>query len=115
MNADRRHTEPDLSARIDKSLGACWKEGVAAQIMIGILDYYLVPFALFLGASTQEIGFLVSVPHLLAAASQFFAVRAVKAAGSRRTLLLIGTGFQALLMLPLAATPGSRCRAASRR
>jgi MFS family permease len=86
---------------IKLSLSACIKEGVAAQIMIGIFDYYLVPFALLLHASTEQIGFLVSVPHLLASISQLFAVKAVEAAGGRKEFLMKGTFVQAVLLLPI--------------
>ena len=91
-------TEPDrrdhtgLAHRIQESLVLSTREGVAAQVMLGIMDFYLIPYALLLGATTQQVGFLVAVPNLLSSVSQFFAVRAVNAAGNRRRLMLIGTG-----------------------
>ena len=41
------------SQKIRRSLDVSWKEGIPASVMIGILEYYLVPFGLFLGATTQ--------------------------------------------------------------
>src|SRR5438128_1792287 len=70
--------------------------------MTGIFDYFLIPFALFLGATTPQIGILVSLPHLLASFSQIFVVRAVDAAGSRLKLLVRGTLIQSFFMLPIA-------------
>jgi MFS family permease len=90
-----------MKTPVEKSLIACIKEGVVAQIMIGIFDYYLVPFALFLGASTTQIGFLISIPNLLASLSQFFAVKAVEMAGDRKTLLTRGIALQAIAILPI--------------
>lgn len=91
-----------LAPEIQKSLKACYREGIAASVMMGVIDYYMIPLALFLGASTQQIGFLVAIPNLVSALSQFMAVRAVKLAGSRLRLLVGGIGVQAMLMLPLA-------------
>lgn len=99
---EHRKTNPELAHKIDLSLGASWKEGVVTQLMVGVFDYYLIPFALFLGATTGWIGFLVSIPTLLSAVAQFFfTVRAVELAGNRRNLLVSGTGIQAILMTPL--------------
>lgn len=67
-----------FSPEIRKSLDASWKEGIPAAVMLGIIDYYLVPYGLFLGASVQEIGFLVALPFLLAALSQLPAVSVVR-------------------------------------
>jgi MFS family permease len=94
-----------LPEPIKKSLEACWKEGVAAQVMIGILDYYLIPYALFLGADVQQIGLLVAVPNLLSAVSQLCAVGVVRLAGSRRRLLIGGIFLQAALLIPVALLP----------
>jgi MFS family permease len=102
---ERRHTDPEFSRKLDTSLRACIKEGVAAQVMIGIFDYYLIPLALLLRASTWQIGFLVSVPHLLSAALQLFAVNAIEMAGSRKRFVLKGIAVQllALFLIPLLA------------
>ena len=98
---ERRAAGSSDDLRIQKSLSYCWKEGVAAQVMIGIVDYYLIPFALLLGASNPEIGILVAVPNLLSSISQFFAVQAVRFAGNRLRLILYGVFVQALTLLPL--------------
>lgn len=90
-----------LPPEIKRSLDVCWKEGVAAQLMIGVFDYFLIPFALFLGAGTQEIGALIAVPNLLSCLAQLTAVRAVRWAGSRRNTLIFGIGLQALFLLPI--------------
>ncbi len=84
----RLYNDPEFAKTIGRSLSACTREGVAAQVMIGIFDYYLIPLAIFLKASTPQIGLLMSVPHLLSSLSQIFAVRAIEIAGSRKKLLI---------------------------
>ncbi|MBI4396278.1 MAG: MFS transporter [Elusimicrobia bacterium] len=94
-----------LSPEIRHSLTACWKEGIAAQLAVGVYDTYLIPYGLFLGATAQQIGFLVAVPNLLLSFSQLFAVAAVRWAGNRRNVLMHGVGLQAVFMIPVAALP----------
>jgi MFS family permease len=86
---------------LNPSLYACIKEGVAAQVMIGIFDYYLIPLAIFFKASLVQIGLLVSVPALLSSLSQIFAIKSVELMGSRKKLLTRGTLLQAILLLPI--------------
>ncbi|MGE5308098.1 MAG: MFS transporter [Deltaproteobacteria bacterium] len=94
--------ESSLPKEIKDSLNASWKEGVITQVMIGILDYYLTPFALFLNANTQQIGFLTAIPNLLSSVSQLFVMFGVKVLGSRLKLIKIGVGTQAVLLIPVA-------------
>lgn len=88
--------------KIQASLQVSLKEGVPASLMMGITDYYLIPFALFLGATTPEIGFLVALPNLMGSIAQLFAVRAVRAAGSRLRFIVQGAALQAALLIPAA-------------
>src|SRR5690606_38323850 len=99
--ADRRVENPQ-QRRIQRSLSASWKEGVTSQFMLGILDNYLVPFALMLGATSRQIGLLAAIPNLMSSVSQFFAVKAVHAAGNRRRLLLWVLTLQFVFLLPIA-------------
>jgi MFS family permease len=101
MNAAERRSASPLEGQIQRSLTACWKEGVASQIMLGILDSYLTPYALLLGAAGQQIGYLTAFPNLLGSISQFFAVRAVHAAGNRRRLLVGVIASQFLFLVPI--------------
>lgn len=91
-----------LSDKIHKSLDASQKEGIPAAIMLGIMDYYLIPYGLFLGLTTVEIGFLVAVPNLLASMAQLLAVKVVYFAGSRLRFLIRGTAVQAAVLIPVA-------------
>jgi MFS family permease len=90
-----------LPDHIKRSLDASWKEGVVAQVMISIFDYYLIPYALFLGATNQQVGLLVAIPNLMSSLTQFIAVRGVEIAGTRRKVLIYGIGVQAVLLIPV--------------
>ena len=92
----------EMDSKIDKSLNISWKEGIPASIMLAFLDYYLVPYALFLGASTRGIALLVALPQLLASVAQLVAVRVVRLAGSRLRFIVTAAGFQAVLLVPVA-------------
>ncbi len=85
-----------------KSLNLSWKEGLPAATMQSMVDEYLIPFALFLGASPLGVGFLTAVPNLLGSFSQFFAVHVVQLLGSRLRFLTRGATLQAALLLPVA-------------
>ena len=89
------------SSPFKKSLDASWKEGIAANIMLVIMDYYLVPFALFLGASVQEIGLLVAFPHFLGSLSQLLSTSMIRWVGSRLRFLIFGSMLQACLLIPM--------------
>ncbi len=84
------------------SLEASWKEGIPANMMLVLVDYYLIPFALFLGATPLEIGFLIAIPHLCGSLFQLIAVSAVRLAGSRLKLLITGAKIQGALFIPAA-------------
>lgn len=95
----------NLPKPIRESLRYSWKEGVAAQVSISAFDYFLIPYALFLGASTQQIGLLVAIPNFLSSVSMAFAVRAVAIAGTRHKLLSYASGLQAALLIPVIVLP----------
>lgn len=96
-NVIRKSLPPD----VQKSLRYSWKEGVAAQVSISAFDYFLIPYALFLGATTQQIGLLAAVPNFISSLSLLFAVRAVDLAGTRHNLLSYGSALQAVLLAPV--------------
>lgn len=97
--------ESSLEPEIKRSLSAAWKEGVATQTMIGIFDYFLIPFGLFLGASAQEIGFLVAIPNFAVSISQLVAPRVIMWAKSRLRMLVQGTAFQTVALAVTAGLP----------
>jgi MFS family permease len=90
---------------IEECLRTSNREGLAAQITGGVVDYYVVPLAVFLGAGSGMIGWVVAAPSLLAAVAQFFVVDVLRAVANRRRLLVIGAILQGLLLAPVAVLP----------
>jgi MFS family permease len=76
-----------------------------AAFMAGVTDYYAVPIALFLGASLQQVGLVVSLPNLLSSLSQFSSVKVIYWVGGRIKLLLRLVVSQASLILCVAVLP----------
>ncbi len=93
--------DSSLTQKIKDSLRLSWKEGIPAAIMQGIMDYYLIPFALVLKASELEIGLLVAIPNIVASISQLTAVQVVSRSGSRLRFLVWASAAQAVLLTPL--------------
>ena len=92
----------DKEEKIQRSLAVSWKEGIPAAVMQNIMDYYVVPFGLFLGASPQFIGFLVSLPHLTGSVIQLYAADIIRRSKSRLKFLVGQSWLQALMLLPMA-------------
>jgi MFS family permease len=76
------------------------KEGIAAGVMDGAGVKYISPYALALGASNVQIGFLTSIPTLLGTISQLFTHKAIEKF-SRKKVITVGVLLQALMWLPL--------------
>lgn len=91
--------------RVEKSLRHSLKDGGAYATMIGIGETYFSAFAVFLHATTQQIGVLASVPAMLASFVQLLSAWIGKRTGRRRALVLAGATVQALALLPIALLP----------
>lgn len=76
------------------------KEGIAAGIMDGAGVKYITPYALAIGASNAQIGFLTSIPTLLGNFSQLFTYKAIEKY-SRKKVIALGVFLQALMWLPI--------------
>ncbi|OGW80633.1 MAG: hypothetical protein A3G33_09880 [Omnitrophica bacterium RIFCSPLOWO2_12_FULL_44_17] len=85
-----------------KSLEISWKEGIPASFMQAIVDYYITPLGLLIGATPFQIGCMVSLPQLLGAVSQTLATKMIQWLGSRLQFLVRATLIQALLFAPIA-------------
>lgn len=71
-------------------------------MMLGVTDHYIIPFALFLGATVQQVGWVSGLPNLLGSISQLFSVQAIQWIGGRLTLLIRAVSTQAALLLFIA-------------
>lgn len=76
------------------------KEGIAYSFMDGFGLRYITPYALALGASNSQIGFLSSIPSLFGNFCQLFTSRLIEKY-PRKKILAFGVLLQALMWLPL--------------
>jgi MFS family permease len=84
------------------SLRASFRDGIFASITVAILDYYVTPFALFLNATPQQVGWMSAVPNVVGSVVQLFAVRMILWTGGRLKLLTRAVFAQASLLLCLS-------------
>ena len=84
-----------------ESLSYSVKDGVCWSINEGLGAYYASPFAVALGASEVQVGFLTSVPNLVANASDLATPRLMEGR-SRKKLVTDLALIQALVWLPMS-------------
>lgn len=98
-----RHFAKDPN--IDRALRHSIKDGVAYSVMAGAGETYFSAFALFLKATTAQIGWLASLPALVSSVSQLFSVWLSHKSLTRRRVILTGASFQAAVLIPLILLP----------
>jgi MFS family permease len=101
----KRSSFGTCDTRIDQSLRHSLKDAGAFATMIGLGETYFSAFALFLKATTPQIGLLASLPPLLASFIQLVSAWLGRLTGQRKLIVLIGASVQALSLLPLAILP----------
>jgi MFS family permease len=77
-------------------------EGIAAAMMINIVEYYLTPLALSLGATAEQIGILIALPGFFSVVALLFSVELVQKTGGRLKFLFGATFIQALVLVGVA-------------
>lgn len=90
---------------VDHSLRHSVRDGASYSVMAGAGESYFTAFAVFLKASTSQIGFLASVPPLLASFAQLFSAWLGHKTGRRKGIIIIGACLQGFSWLPLALLP----------
>jgi len=90
---------------VRKSLRFSIMEGSAYSAMLGLTQDYITPFALALGATIRQIGFLASVPSLATSVSQLVAPYATDRAGSRKGFILPVVFAHALVWMLVFSLP----------
>jgi nitrate/nitrite transporter NarK len=91
-----------MTKKKSKSLEYAVKDGVAHSAMMGMGENYLSPYAIELGASDMQIGFLSSIPKLLGSLSQLFSSKMTEKIASRKTMVLLFGLFQSVIWIPIA-------------
>ena len=87
------------------SLRHSLKDASAFAAMTGVGETYLSAFALFLKASTPQIGLLASLPPMLGSLGQLLSAWLGHAFGQRKKLILAGASLQAFAWLPILLLP----------
>lgn len=77
------------------------RDGAAYAVMSGSGETYFSAFAVYLKATTAQIGFLASVPALLASFAQLLSAWLGHVFVNRKAIILIGASLQALVWLPM--------------
>jgi len=90
-----------LNIMTKKDLDYVVKEGIANSIKVGAGESYLTPYAIALGASSVQVGFLKSIPQLVGSLSQLFSTSITEYMKTRKRMITIGVFFQALMFLPI--------------
>jgi MFS family permease len=87
---------------VSRALQSSDTEGVLSQISSHIVEFYLQPCALFVGATAAQVGWLAGCTRLLNALAQYASPAAVRAGRGRRSLLIAGAVLQGAALVPIA-------------
>ncbi len=90
---------------VENSLNHSLKDARAFAVMTGIGETYLSAFAIFLRATTPQIGLLASLPPLLGSLIQPVSAWLGRVSGHRKTLVIAGASIQAMAWLPIVVLP----------
>lgn len=90
---------------VDRSLKHSLKDAAAFATMTGVGETYLSAFALFLKATTPQIGLLASLPPLLASFVQLFSAWLGRVTGQRKKIVVFGAALQACAWIPVLLLP----------
>lgn len=103
-----RRSRPPLARDpvVDRSLRHSIRDGVFFSAMVGGAEGYFSAFAVFLKASTAQIGVLASLPPLLASFAQLVSAWLGRRTGRRKEIIVAGALLQACTLFPLALLPG---------
>jgi len=98
-------SEAQIEEQKKKSLKYSIGDGITTSVMDGSGSSYISPFAIALGASNTQIGFLSSIPGLFSPLSQLITVRLLPRIKSRKKVVLTVVLLQALTWLPIMLLP----------
>ena len=84
-----------------KSLGYSISDGSFYNVMVNFGERFVVPFAVKINATAQQIGFISSVPQLASSLFQPFSANIADKLKKRKRLVLIAALLQALVWIPM--------------
>lgn len=77
-------------------------DGSFSAAMIGFGESFLIAYALFLKATTLQVGLLSSLPQALGSILQFFSSRLIRLFGTRKRMVVAFAVLQGLMFAPIA-------------
>ncbi len=91
--------DPEL---VTRGLRLSVYDACAYAVMMGVGESYFVAFAISIGATAAQIGYLTTAPLLVGSILQLLSPGAIHLARSRRRLVVWAAGLQGLVYLPAA-------------
>jgi MFS family permease len=80
-------------------------DAIAGTAAFGLTGAFITPYALTMKATTQQIGYLASVPNFMNMLVSLLAPMISERAGSRKALIVPTVFFQAIMFLPMLLIP----------
>lgn len=105
MGGDPKSPQFSKDPVVERSLRHSIWDGVFFSSMVGAAETYFSAFAVFLKASTAQIGMLASLPPLLASFAQLVSAWLGRLTGQRKRIIVWGAILQTLTLFPLALLP----------
>jgi len=90
---------------VRKSLYFSILDGLFTAMMMGISDFYLLPYGIALGANASQVAYLAALPLVVGALIQLKSASVTQSIGSRTKLINFVVFFQALSWLPIILIP----------
>ncbi|MBN2881843.1 MFS transporter [Candidatus Woesearchaeota archaeon] len=97
----RKTGDPVLDEKIKKSLTYSILDGAFFALMMGIGEYYVGAYIIFLGATSLQIGLFGTLPQFLGAVIQMYAPRLMQIIGSRKSAVLLPSILRTLFWIPV--------------
>jgi len=91
--------------QIDESLKYSVIEGSANSVKNGIVDNYIIPFAMLLGAGNQMIGLISSLPPTIGYITQIFSTKIIRFFKSKKNSCRLFKFLSSLFWIPIMLIP----------
>ncbi len=102
LGADIQIKQDEECLKDTPSIRASIKDGMSHAVMMGCGETYLNVFAIFLKASTIQVGLISTLPQFLGSVMQWAGAINLDRIKSRRRVVVTGALIQALTFLPIA-------------
>jgi MFS family permease len=90
-------------ATVERSLDASIRDGAAYAVMVGLGESWIGLCAVFLQATTAQVGLLHTIPLFLGACAQILSLYLIERTGRRNFAFVAGSFVQTLSWLPMIA------------